>query len=296
MVKPKTEKVLITGGTGFVGKYLVNTLLKAELKVYNPNRETLNLLDYNSTNNYLKDLNPKYVIHLACTSSHPKDCNDKELIVSDLDMIHNLIEAMYKNTKLIISGSVSEYGKSGVLSENKKCYPDTCYGIAKFRSNTLASKLCKKKNIDLLVLRLFGVYGPGEAAYRLFPSLLESIKNNVDFHMSDGLQIRDFIHVSDVCSVIKLILNLKKFPTGILNLGTGIGLQLIDVCNKIIKESSSLNIKLIHSKPRHLTDKDILVSNNKAIEALLGLRIPQRLNQKNILDLFDLNYCDKLVI
>jgi GDP-4-dehydro-6-deoxy-D-mannose reductase len=287
------ENILVTGGSGFIGKNLVSTLKNAGLNVYNPDSRALNLCDYRSTLNYLKSLNPSHIIHLACTSSHPKNSNNKNLVTQDMDMIHNLITSANEGTKVIVSGSVSEYGISGTLSEESICSPDTYYGIAKFNSNLVASMLCKNKGLDLLILRLFGVYGPGEAPHRLFPSLLESIRNLQDFHMSDGKQIRDFIHVQDISLAILKILNLKNFPTGFMNLGTGIGLRVIDVCNKILIETNTAShIQLISSKSRNLTDKDVLISQNKIIEEVLGYKIPQRLNGQEILKLFDLNYCN----
>jgi nucleoside-diphosphate-sugar epimerase len=291
MINKKSDSILITGGSGFIGRNLVKFLLKSNFKIFYPNRYTLNLYNKKTVFDYVKLLRPKYVIHLACTSCHPKDSNNIDLVSGDLNMINNLILAMDEGTKLIIAGSVSEYGHTGILSESLICTPDTYYGLAKFNTNLTATMLCKRKNIDLLHLRIFGAYGYGEAEHRLFPSLLASIKRHEDFHMSDGLQIRDFTHVGDICTTFKKILLKKIFPTGILNLGTGIGLKVIDVCKKILIESK-LNgeVRLIHSKERNFTDKDILISNSKSFIQIVGSTPPQRLNQDKILKLFDENY------
>ena len=92
----------------------------------------------------------------------------------DVAMTEAVVASAPRGARLVIAGSVSEYGWSGRHREDDRCEPKTCYGMARLAAGSLALACADQNGLDVTIARLYGVYGPGEAPQRLFPALLEA--------------------------------------------------------------------------------------------------------------------------
>jgi nucleoside-diphosphate-sugar epimerase len=104
------------------------------------------------------------------------------------------------------------------------------YGAAKAKGGVLATELAGDLGVGLRILRLFHVYGPGEAPHRLLPSLLAGLGQASRVALSGGTQVRDFVYVADV---VEAFLRAKRHIDGdrtpqTWNLCTGIGHSVRD--------------------------------------------------------------------
>jgi nucleoside-diphosphate-sugar epimerase len=212
---------LVTGAGGFVGKRMAARLLEAGFEVSLWTRDLGDLRDTEAVGSELQKIAPS-------TVGLGRD--DWQAVAEEVRMSANLAFAMPPSCRMIQFGSMAEYGRPGILAETDPRYPDTSYGLAKASATDFALATRTTHSLDINVLRLFGVYGPGEAAQRLLPSLVRRLSVGEPFPMSDGLQVRDFVHVDDVCKAVLTLASKPVWSTPLLNLGTGQGVSVRHVC------------------------------------------------------------------
>ena len=244
------KKILITGGTGFIGYHLAKKCLKLNWSVtsLSTNRPKKNrklkkikyLICDISNNNELKkkiQSNYDYVINLAGYVDHS---NKKKTMKSHFNGCKNL-SLLFLNSKIkkfVQIGSSVEYGKiKSPQFENIKNNQSTfsVYGNAKLLSTKLLLDLYKKFNFPCTVLRLYLVYGPFQDKNRVVPfTIFNAIKDN-DFECSDGKQFRDFLHINDVIDAIIKSLKNERNNGEIINIGYGKPMKIKNIILKICK-------------------------------------------------------------
>ncbi len=247
----KKNKILITGGTGFIGYHLAKKCLdlnwtvesistKPPLKKRKLNNVKYIILDI-SKKTAFKNLskNYDYVVNFAGYVDH----SDKQKTMkSHFNGCKNL--AMFflnkKVKKFIQIGSSIEYGKlRSPQKENKKNLQKSysIYGKAKLLSTKFLLNLNKKFNFPVTILRLYLVYGPHQDTNRLIPITITNALNNKKFNCSKGNQLRDFIYIDDLINVILKVLKNKKLDGEIINIGSGKPISVKKLILKICKLS-----------------------------------------------------------
>jgi nucleoside-diphosphate-sugar epimerase len=119
-------------------------------------------------------------------------------------------------------GSALEYGViGGDLPEDACPAPSTVYGQSKLAGTRLLVGACHRFGLGGVTARLFTVYGPGEHAGRLLPSLLETACTQAPLALTNGKQRRDFTYVEDVAEGLLGLGQARARPGEIVNLATG---------------------------------------------------------------------------
>jgi len=232
------NKILIAGGTGFIGYHLAKKFLKRKFEVTSlslskPKKErylkNVKYLYCDISN--LKSLKKvlveefNYVVNLA---GHVDHTNKRKVINSHFIGCKNLVYIFRKKKiKIFIQiGSSVEYGrKNSPQNEKKKIKLNSIqsnYGKAKLMSTNYLLNLYKKKKFPVIILRLYLIYGAKQDKNRLVPIVINSCLKNKKFPCSIGTQKRDFLHVDDLISLFIKIINSKKNYFGnIFNVGFG---------------------------------------------------------------------------
>lgn len=288
MNKIKNSKILVIGGAGFIGSFVVSELLKedvSEVIIYdNFARGKINYLseqlkdprcklfpfggDIRETdilNNAMKGMD--YVISLA--AMWLLHCKDYPRTAFDVNIAgtFNILEACVNNNikKLIWSSSASVYGDAVELpmTENHPFNNKNFYGASKIAGEAMATAFNDRYGLEVIGLRYMNVYGPHQdqtAAYTgVVPIMLNKIKaNEAPTINGDGSQAYDFIYVEDVarCNVAAL-----KSDTGfgMYNVGTEIQTSIKELCELILElKSSALKVKY---KPYSDDDARSMVKN-----------------------------------
>lgn len=281
MTKAITElgRVAVTGAGGFVGHQLVQHLRASNVaSVFPWIRPHVDLLNPVSLQDAAERDRPDTIFHLAATGVSANRAHDVEVIAADLAMIHNLLAAASEGARIVLAGSMSEYGHAGRLCEKDRCTPQTAYGIAKLTSGLYASAYAARKDQSVAIARIFGVYGPGEAPQRLFPMLTDAFKQGRSVDLSDGLQRRDFIHVDDVCVGLCAIALSAPCDDAVFNLGTGRAVRVRDVVEWIAEAMGApISLARFGTRRRSPGDEDLLEADMTRYSAVIGEPPPQRL-------------------
>jgi UDP-glucose 4-epimerase len=241
------KKILIFGGTGFIGYHLAKEALRRGFQVRslsknNPVKKrylkkvkyiVADISNKNFINKIIKE-DFQYVVNLAGYVDHSDKIKTYKSHYVGCKNISNFF--LKKKIKSFIQvGSSMEYGiAKSPQKEHFKCVPRSFYGKAKFLSTKYLLNLYKKKKFPVTIVRLYQVYGPCQDLNRFMPVVINSCKNNKDFPCSHGRQYRDFLYIDDLIDAIFLILRNPKATGEIFNVGSGKPLKIRNIIKKIL--------------------------------------------------------------
>jgi UDP-glucose 4-epimerase len=234
-------RIFLTGSTGFIGSHVIQQAMAAGHEIValrRPGSEARiplvrqpHWLDGALTDDWSAALaGCDALLHLAAYGV-AIGANDWEgcFKTNVTDSILLWRRAVYAGIRrFLIVGSCFEYGRSGERYETipvtAPLEPTTAYGASKAAASMAALALAVEMQLQLVLARPFHVYGPGEAAGRFWPSLVDAATSGQDLLMTTGLQVRDFQPVGEAASQLLFYLQNPKVQQGVprvVNLGTG---------------------------------------------------------------------------
>lgn len=287
-MKLKNSKILVIGGAGFIGSFVVSELLKYDIKeviiydnfargkksyiekqlkdprcsLFSDGGDIREIDILNSAMNGMD-----YVISLA--AMWLLHCKDYPRTAFDVNIAgtFNILEACVNNNikKLIWSSSASVYGDAVQLpmTESHPFNNKNFYGASKIAGESMATAFNDRYGLEIIGLRYMNVYGPHQdqtAAYTgVVPIMLNKIQAKESPQINgDGSQSYDFIYVEDVARANICALN-SDIKFGMYNVGTEVQTSIKELCETILKLKKS-NLKVIY-KPYTKDDARSLVQN-----------------------------------
>ena len=263
----KNKKILVTGGAGFIGRYLVNALLKKGSSVivvddFSKNTGRLSLkkvklikvkLPNSEFSKILKREKPEAIFHLTGTSYVPlsvqyplKDLrSNTEITLSILEAIRTV----EPNTHMVYFSSAAVYGnpKKIPINEDDPVNPISPYGISKLAAERYAFVYSHIHNMKTASLRPFSVYGPYQRKQVVFDLIDKLHKNpNELFVHGTGSEVRDFVYVEDVTQACITVLERGKLEGEVYNVASGKPISIKNLSHKIAS-IMNLNPKIIFS-------------------------------------------------
>ena len=272
-------RYLVTGGAGFIGSHFLHALLEQD-----PNATVVNLdlLTYAGNPENVADLssNSRYrfvqgdicdreivdllmsetdvVVHFAAESFVDRSIYGAESFIrTDVLGTFVLLETArkYSIQRFIHISTDEVYGAcpSGEFQEEDTLKPTNPYSASKAGADRLAYSFYKTYGLPVLITRASNNYGPRQYPEKLIPLFITNALQNVPLPVyGDGLQIRDWLFVTDHCSAILLLL--KEGKTGeVYNIGSGFettNLAITEMILKHLNRPSSL-IRHVNDRPGH---------------------------------------------
>ena len=249
-------KILIPGGTGFIGYHLIFYLVKKgwivhSLSKFKP-KKTRRVkgakyiyCDVRDKKKLRSKLD-KYYDYIVNLSGYVDHSNNQSITRIHFNGCKNLIFNYLNNKpkKFIQIGSSIEYGKQrSPQRENKKNLHETysTYGNAKLLSTKFLLEQKKKYNFPITILRLYLVYGPKQDLNRLIPITIMNALKKVKFNCSAGKQLRDFVYIDDLINAIVKTFKNEKSNGEIINVGSGNPISVKKLIIKICKLANGGN-------------------------------------------------------
>ena len=255
MVKKK-GKILIVGGTGFIGFHLAAFLKKKKFKItivseHKPKKKRFLKgvkyiqFDISKFKNFkkIKNFEFDFIVNLG---GHVDHTNKIKTFNSHFNGAKNLSRFFLKKkiTSFIQMGSGGEYGNlKSPHKETEICRPSktSVYSYAKYKTTSFLISLYKKYNFPITVLRLYQAYGPHQDTNRFIPILITNCLKNKKFKTSHGQQSRDFIYIDDLIKIIYRCLNNNKAKGKLINVGFGKPINIKKIILKVAKICKGVN-------------------------------------------------------
>jgi len=245
MVRKKKIKVLIFGGTGFIGYHLAKKFIKKGWKVTSvskklPKKEKYikgvyyKRIDLEKIRNYyLLKKNYDYLINASGYINNNKKDKYKE---HNYKIVKNIF-LHFKDSKIkaiLNFGTSAEYGgKNSPQKEIFKCKPETSYGKDKLKCTNFLNNSFKVYGFPVIIFRPYQVYGPLQETNRLIPIAAKCCYFDEEFKCIDGSQIRDYLYVEDLVNAASKALQNPKAIGQIYNLGSGKKISIKHLVNYI---------------------------------------------------------------
>lgn len=238
-------KVLVTGGTGFIGQYCLSQLKEKGYEVHAvssvPRVSTIavqwhqaSLLDIAQTRTLVRSVKPSHLLHLAWYTKHGKYWNALEnlsWVQSSLALIEEFTDA--GGERFVCAGTCAEYdwGHGICVEDQTPLVPATLYGTSKHALELILRAWCKETGLSGVWGRVFSLYGPGERPERLVASVIRAILKREVAKCGNPSLVRDYLHVEDVASAfVKL---LESSLEGAVNIGSGNAVTLRGIVEQI---------------------------------------------------------------
>lgn len=215
---------LVTGATGFIGSALVRRLTQIGVRttclVYPGRARSPRLAGLPSVNVIevpsfapdvlrapLSGVRAEVVFHLASYGVDPSQREKARLLEGNVTLMERLLDATAELPlrRFIYTGSCSEYAiavEPERITESHPIAPISPYGAAKAAAELQGSAIARERSIPFVPLRLFGVYGIGEAEHRLIPHVIDHLRRDEPPSLTPGEQARDLMYLDDVVEAL----------------------------------------------------------------------------------------------
>lgn len=227
------SKILVTGGSGFIGSHLVKALIEKKTKPVvllrkNSNlwrlQDVLNKIEVihcdlenkNQVKQVITKIKPQTIYNLASYGVNNKQKDFEKIKNSNLDATIGLVEACanvgFKH--FIQAGSCFEYGSVDKrINEKTPLRPETDYSVFKAAGTLYCQKKAIADKLPITILRPFTAFGPFEDRARLIPTLILNAINNQRPKLSSPRPVRNFIYVKDIARAFLAVTG-KKITFG----------------------------------------------------------------------------------
>ena len=260
-------KILVTGGAGFIGSHIVNSLVEKGAKIIVlDNLKTGLIKNINNKVDFVEgDIQDEKLVdkildncdtiyHLAAFTSVPESFTNKKECISINEIAFKkilAISASKKIKRIILSSSSAIYPDDaiGPFNEESSIKPSSPYGKSKLYDEKILNQWCKEEETRSgISLRYFNVYGPRQEANSDYASVIPKFLNKIMLEepiviYGTGEQTRDYIYVKDVVNANLLALELPFYRCFVV--GTGIELSINQLV-ALIKKTTNKKFKILY--------------------------------------------------
>lgn len=273
-------RVLVTGGTGFVGRHVIAALAGTGWEVHAVHGKSsppstagiawrrCDLLEAGAATQLIDAVRPSHLLHLAWYAEPGKFWNARvniDWVRASLELATAFVER--SGTRMVVAGSCAEYGRSDVAvnEESTLSNPATVYGKAKDALRRSLQALETASKVQVVWGRIFHLYGPHEAPGRLVSSVARALVRGEHAECSEGFQQRDFLHVRDVAA--SFVHLLQQQESGIFNIGSGTAISVRELVTTIAQHADAQNLVHFGALPMNPDEPPLIVADTQRLRA-----------------------------
>lgn len=254
-------KILVTGGNGFIARHLIPRLGDHEICTTGREDDVVQILNC---------FNPQLIFHLGAELS-----DESIMFDTNVGITFFILEWLRKNpnTKLILFGSSSEYGRTiKPMSESDVLLPDTIYEGTKAAAAMLARAWSKTWGLKVTLVRPFTIYGPDEKPNKFSQILLKKYHDKSVLKLSEG--VHDYMYVDDfIDATIRVAFWDEIDNYNVVNIGSGVQKTNADFVRAVQKEIGyTYPVQLVDRVKSY--DSAHWVADNSILKNKYGVEIP----------------------
>ncbi len=281
------NRVLVTGGTGFIGQHVVPLLVDQANEVHAVHWHSpapaaggsvewhhCDVLAPDAMGRLVEAVRPTHLLHLAWYAVPGRYWTSPEnlrWLEASLRLVRVFADGGGK--RVVLAGTCAEYDwdEGGVCSEETTpLRPRTLYGVCKHALQSAVSAYARETGLSTAWGRVFFVYGPAEHVERLVPSVTRSLLSGQPARVTHGGQRRDFLHVQDVAAAFAHLI--RSDVEGPVNVGSGTPTSLRDLLTLIGTLIGRTELLQFGEIPTPRDDPPLLVADVRRIRDHVGWR------------------------
>jgi GDP-6-deoxy-D-talose 4-dehydrogenase len=280
-LEPRSERVLITGGSGFTGQPLAERLRQDQHDVVvlshdaaEPNALTVDIRDFDAITRALTESRPSAIVHLAGIAA-PAHGNIGEIYSANVIGTANLFAAIeiakIEPRIVIVAGSAQVYAASDSeipITEEAPLAPRSHYAVSKHATEEIVA--IYSRQFRVIVTRPFNYTGPGQATSFLVPKIVQHYaEQRREIRLGNLNLYRDFSDITRVVEAYARLVSLPIEPTTV-NVCSGRAVLLADIL-QIMDEISGYRMRVVND-PSLVRAKEprFIVGSPSRLEALIG--------------------------
>jgi nucleoside-diphosphate-sugar epimerase len=286
--RPEIATVFATGGSGFLGRHCLEALVRHGFRVHAASRTrrgaaadgiTWHHLDLHvrgAVERLMRSLRPSHLLHLAWITTP----NRYRYAPENLDWLEASLALVRSfgeqgGQRFVGVGSSAEYavGAGPSAEEATPIRPASLYGQCKAACWMAAEAYALRYGFSPAWARVFLPYGPGDEPHRLIPSLLAALTAGTPIDVTDGGQVRDFVHVTDIAELLVRLLA-RSEAQGAYNIGTGRGIAVRQVIEWMADHFHARDLVHFGARPRRNDEPLSLVADMAKVKRVLGWHAP----------------------
>jgi UDP-glucose 4-epimerase len=279
------ERILITGGAGFIGSAIIKHFNSSEAELFVLDNLSFgsrdfiatddahffraDILDQSAVNSIFEKVMPARVLHLAAIHFIPY-CNQHPFESSDINIrgtIHILkAAAAQKVRQLLFASTAAVYPICDeAVSETHPTQPMDIYGLSKLAGEHLCHEFFLETGINTIICRFFNAFGPNETNPHLIPEIQKQVNDGLrKIKLGNLTPKRDFIHTYDMAAAIETLLNKANTGYDTFNLGRGIEYSVTEIVEAFERQiGEKIEIEVDQARVRKVERMHLLADVSK---------------------------------
>jgi dTDP-glucose 4,6-dehydratase len=284
-------RVLVTGGTGFIGSHLIPKLTDKGYDVWSMERYVTgrigqqhkvktvyaDLVDGFTVRKALRTVQPDVVVHLASISAvafsyeHPQEVINTNLI-GTVNLAEACLREIHNFKQFLFAGTSEEYGNNGfeIQKEDNPLCPASPYGVSKVACENYLNYMKEAYDFPITILRPFNTYGRKKDTHFLIEKTIVQMLTQGTVQLVDSTPIRDWMYVQDHVGAYLTCLENSRAIGEIFNFCTGKGYTIKETVEKIAEVIGFKGNVQWGSAPERPTESHVIIGSYEKANKILG--------------------------